>query len=286
MSDNFSQHIVEVDHAKVHVIAAGEEHRLTVVLLHGWPQDATAWRRVMRLASKEVRCIAVDLPGVSGSTPTNGEKSAMAARIHSAIVKLGGGKHVIVGHDIGAMVAFDYLRQFASDLHAAVLMDAAIPGVQPWEKVIANPHIWHFAFHAIPQLPEALVAGKQEKYFDYFFHALSKDNAAITKAARRHYNAAYAGDALQAGFDWYRAFAKDAKQNQPRHKIQPPLLYIRGDAEQGAMDDYVAGFHAAGAQQVDTALIPQAGHFTPEENPEQVWRAISKLLSDARVVTK
>jgi hypothetical protein len=50
--------------------------------------------------------------------------------------------------------------------------------------VLANPYIWHFAFHAIPGLPERLVQGNQRAYFDYFFDADGYPRAAITISSR------------------------------------------------------------------------------------------------------
>jgi hypothetical protein len=33
-------------------------------------------------------------------------------------------------------------------------MDVIIPGVDPWDEVLRNPYIWHFALHSIPHLPK------------------------------------------------------------------------------------------------------------------------------------
>ena len=49
------------------------------------------------------------------------------------------------------------------------MMDVVVPGLGPWEQVIRNPYLWHFAFHSIPALPERLVQGHQAEYFGYFY---------------------------------------------------------------------------------------------------------------------
>ena len=48
------------------------------------------------------------------------------------------------------MTAFAWLRDAPGDVERVVLMDTAIPGVEPWSAVVANPYVWHFAFHSIP----------------------------------------------------------------------------------------------------------------------------------------
>ncbi len=84
---------------------------------------------------------------------------------------------------------------------------------------------------------------------------------------------------MQAGFDWYRAFDKDAQANsKDTAKIDTPLLYLRGEFEGVDMDDYVNGFYSVGISSVTAAQIPGSGHFTPEENPESVWAEIARFM--------
>jgi len=276
--------IIKVDDVSLHIVEAGRQHNDTIVFLHGWPQDWTEWKTVMKYASATHHVIAVDLPGVGGSSPiASGEKHAMAKLIHKALETLSLGTYSIVGHDIGAMTAYAYLREFEPKLRAAVLMDSALPGLEPWSTVLANPHIWHFAFHSIPELPEALVAGNQHRYFEYFFTTLMKNRSAINEVVRKHYVEVYSTpDALQAGFDWYRGFAKDAERNGKNNtELDTPVLYIRGEFEGGDMSEYMKGFRGVGIHSIKSALISGSGHYTPEENPEEVWRAIATFIAES-----
>src|SRR6202000_3282971 len=103
----------------------------------------------------------------------------------------------LVGHDVGGMVAYAYLRQYA-DAARIVIMDTVIPGVDPWSEVLANPYLWHFALHSIPVLPETLVQGRQADYFGFFYDVLSADPSRITPQARAEDVAAYRSDAPPA----------------------------------------------------------------------------------------
>jgi pimeloyl-ACP methyl ester carboxylesterase len=171
---------------------------------------------------------------------------------------------------------FAYLRRFG-DIARAAIMDVVIPGLDPWDKVLHNPYLWHFAFHSIPDLPELLVEGRKRPYFDYFFDQLATRPAAITEAARNEYAAAYrAPGALSAGFDWYRSFPRDAEENiRPHSPISTPVLCVRGDGERGDVEAYASGLRASGMVNVSTAVIADAGHFTQEEQPERTWSAIA-----------
>lgn len=238
----------------------------------------------MTLAAPEARAIAIDLPGVGESTsaPDGGSKRQLAARVHDLVLALGLTNVTLVGQDVGGMIAYSYLRQYP-DVAQIVIMDTVIPGVDPWQEVLRNPYIWHFALHSIPALPETLVQGRQAEYFDFFYDVLSADPSRITPQARAEYVSAYRSDAaLTAGFDFYRAFAQDAADNAESSKGAPvdtPLLYLRGERESGNIATYAAGFRDAGVKHVTTALVPNAGHFTQEEAPADIWRLISGIAA-------
>jgi pimeloyl-ACP methyl ester carboxylesterase len=273
---------IEIGNSSIHVVSAGDPGAAAYVFVHGWPESSLAWQGVMALAAPEAHVVALDLPGIGGSTgdPTDGSKQALAEVVHGVIAALGLRDVTLVGHDCGGMVTYAYLRAY-DDLRGAVIMDTVVPGVDPWDEVLRNPYIWHFALHAVPGLPELLVQGRQRAYFDYFYDVLSPSPEAVSVAARDEYAAAYAtDDALRAGFSWYRAFPRDAKdaraaQAAQAKEITTPLLYLRGEHESGEIGDYVEGFGKAGVRDLRSGVIPGAGHFAPDQAPADTWRLIT-----------
>src|SRR5690242_19756340 len=126
------QHI-SVGDSSLYIVEAGHDHPDSLVFLHGWPEDWTEWQRVMEQASKTHHVIALDLPGVGesrGAVP-GGEKAVIAETIHQAVQALSLDTYMIVGHDVGTMVAYAYLRKFAAELKAAVLISSVVPGIDP-----------------------------------------------------------------------------------------------------------------------------------------------------------
>jgi pimeloyl-ACP methyl ester carboxylesterase len=61
-------------------------------------------------------------------------------------------------------------------------------------------------------------------------------------------------------------------------QIKTPLLYLRGELESGAIEQYVEGFEEAGIKDVRSEIIPDSGHFAPEEQPEVVWKKIAAFM--------
>jgi pimeloyl-ACP methyl ester carboxylesterase len=281
-ASRFRRRQVALDGSSLHVVETGDESGTTFLFLHGWPESSRAWRDVMSLAGVRARALAIDLPGVGESVgdATDGSKAQLAEKVHELISAMDLKDVTLVGQDIGGMIVYAYLQAY-EDIRRAVIMDVVLPGIAPWEEVIRNPQIWHFALHAIPSLPERLVQGRQEEYFRFFYDVLSFDPKKITPEARAAYVKAYSTDsALAAGFNWYRAFARDVEHNRDgaKREIQTPLLYMRGEHERaGDIGKYVDGLRAAGATSLEHAVIGAAGHFTQEEAPEETWRRIAEF---------
>lgn len=281
----FGHRTITVSGADIHVVEGGPTDAAhTLFFLHGWPADWSSFARVMSLAADGHRVVAIDLPGIGGSTTriVSGEKSLIARYVLGVIDALGLRAPTLVGHDAGGMVAYAALRLFGERLSSAVILSTVIPGLDPWEDVRRNPYIWHWGFHAVPELPELLVQDKQADYFGFFYRTIAARPEAISETSRARYAQAYSTrSALQSSFDWFRAFPKDSEENRrPRAPTSTPLLYLRGEREPAGIpvERYVAGFRDAGVQRVSSAIIPESGHFTPEERPDEVWERIAAFV--------
>lgn len=269
-----------IDGVTLHVAESGDPGAtIHLLCLHGWPESWAAFEPVMTLLQGEAHVIAIDLPGIGDSVtpPASGAKRAIADCVSALIVRVNLAGVTVVGHDVGGMVAHALLRWHPSVVARAVVMNTAIPGISPWDEVVANPRIWHFAFHAVPELPEMLVAGREAEYFAWFQHALSARLEGARARARLHAPAYARRSALQAGFDWYRAFEQDASDTRGVQglAVETPVLYLRGAEERGiALDRYVDGLRAAGLRDVSGGQLPGCGHFAPEEQPQAVAAAL------------
>lgn len=257
-----------------------------IFFLHGWPEDWSAFEPVMVRLGERAHVVAIDLPGIGESTtpPQANDKRSLAKHVKTVIDTLGLEDVTLVGHDIGGMIVYAFLHAFPNALRRAIIMDVAVPGVAPWDEVVRSPYIWHFAFHAIPDLPEALVHGKEAAYFAYFYDAIVAEPGSIPEAQRAKYVAAYrTPSALQTGSAWYRAFAQDAKDNMAvkGEVVATPVLYVRGDREGGKIEEYLEGFRENGLANVSGRIIEASGHFSIDEQPEKVTKLIEDCIRDS-----
>jgi pimeloyl-ACP methyl ester carboxylesterase len=261
----------------------GDRARPALLLLHGWPHCRCLFDPVLDQFGETYFTLAFDLPGIGDSTgvPRSAEKTVLADLLLRAAEQLGAQRITVAGIDVGGMIAWSAARDHASRIGSAVIMNTVIPGIDPWQKLISNPHIWHFAFHAIPDLPERLVRDREHAYFDYFIDLLAGDATKISPALRQSFVTAYRRpEALKAGFDWYRAFDADAAHTSEHKPVATPILCLRGDADGRTVDAYAEGLRGKGATNVRGEMIRGCGEFLPQEAPAALVRAIRAFIDE------
>ena len=278
----FSHNVVSVNGIKLHYVIGG--HGPPVVLLHGWPETWYAWHKVMPALAKNYSVIAPDLRGLGDSSkPTSGyDGKTVAEDIHQLVTKLGYKTIFLVGHDIGTQVAYSYAAAHPTEVKKLAVMELTIPGFAP----PGRPPIWWGIFHQVPDVPEALVQGKEMIYLPWFYRGLAYNPAAITQADVIEYVSHYsAPGGMRAGFEYYRAFPQDAIQNMnySKAKLTMPVLAIGGGyipvlGGNITMPSIVFGMQKL-AQNVQGIKVPNAGHFIPEERPDFVIKAFDKFFS-------
>jgi pimeloyl-ACP methyl ester carboxylesterase len=272
---------------RLHYVSAGEGER-TIVLLHGYPQTWWEWRHVIPvLANNGFHVIAPDYRGAGHSQrPAGGyDKLTMAVDIHRLLhqhIKVDG-PVVLVGHDIGLMVAYAYAQAYRDEVSHLVIMDAPIPGTAVFDRLLSNPRLWHFAFHNARDIAEMLVAGRERPYLHAFFSARQFDPSAISGQDFEVYVSSYsAPGAMRAGFELYRAFERDASDNRDalrrNGKLTIPVLAVGGEiSNSGAVLEEMM---REVAHDVTAIRIPRTAHWIAEEDPRTLTTALLEFLQN------
>lgn len=279
-NNSFKHQQIDVKGISVHLVEAGKNSKQRILFLHGYPENWRAFENVMNILKDDYHLLAIDLPGIGKSEKiTSSDKLSIAAFLNDLIEKLNLKNIILAGHDCGGMITYSFIRHFASKISKAIIMSTAVPGVAPWEEVKRNPHIWHFAFYAIPDLPESLIEGKQGLLFDYYFDSLTFIKDAFSADKRKSYADAYSNPlSLKTSFDWYRAFPEDEKENANYIEVNIPVLYLKGDKDFGDIKKYVEGFKKSGLKNITGELITNSGHFISEEQPNEVAIALERFI--------
>lgn len=276
----FSSDLVKVRGANIHCLRGGLGPPL--LLVHGFPQDWREWQHIMPRLSERFTVVAIDLRGVGRSRVIAGgySKAEVAEDIHELVERLNMKQVYVVGHDIGGMVAYAYARKWPGDLRGVMILDTSLPGIDPWIDLNTIPLLWHFHFHQVPVLPEALVMGRQAIYFRLgFFDRFCLRPQTITDKDVKHYAESYANETqLHAAFEFYRTFPKDGLFNQLYRKtLNLPIVLAGGDHSLGPMNlRTLTALKALGCVNVKSELIADSGHYVVDEQPLAVIELIEQ----------
>ncbi|MFJ8141063.1 alpha/beta fold hydrolase [Streptomyces sp. NPDC096013] len=284
--NGFAHRWVDVGGVRLHAVDGGRPDGPAVVLLAGFPQTWWAWRKVMPSLAGRFRVIAVDLPGQGNSERSEGsyDTHTVAAQVHSVVKALDVSTYWLAAHDIGAWVAFSLALNYESQLRGVALLDAGIPGITLPEAIPTDPErawkTWHFAFHLVPDLPETLLTGRERDYVDWFLRTKAHAPGAFDDTDVDHYAASLAADGgLRASLAYYRDAAESARKNHQaldRQHLTVPMLGI--SSSHGSIPDMAASI-SPWADNITGVVVPDAGHFIPDEQPEAVAAALAGFIA-------
>jgi len=278
LGKEFASETVRVNGITLHYVRGGNGP--AVILIHGFPQDWFEYQAIMPRLAKKFTVIAVDLRGVGGSTTMSGgyDAATMAEDVHQLAVALKLERVYVVGHDIGGMVAYAFVRRYPLAARGTMILDVPLPGIAGWDEIQGHPDMWHVRFMQVPGLAEKLVAGRQADYFGYFFQI-----GKFTPGDVAHFVKAYATvSQLHAVFEMYRAFPANAQFNAAQSGPNDvPLLLAAGDGSPFAqlVPKMAESLRANGCAHVETELIRGAVHYIVEDQPEAVADLIERYAS-------
>src|SRR5262245_57152870 len=273
---SFRTQDIQTEGATLHVRVGGQGP--PVVLLHGFGDTGDMWVPLAADLARDHTVIVPDLRGMglSSQPPGGYDKRTQAADIRSVLTSLGLDRAVIVGHDIGTMVAYAYAARYPEKIEKLVVMDAPIPGIPPWDSIVRLPALWHFDFGG-PDA-ERLVKGRERIYLDRFWNEFAGDPAKVDEGTREHYAKLYAQPgAMRASFAQFRAIRQDSVDNAEsvKTKLTMPVLAIGGEKSFGANEAVVM---RNAATNVTELVVPGSGHWLMEEAPDVTIKAVRDFL--------
>lgn len=267
----------DVGDVRLHHVSGGQGP--AIVFLHGWPQTWYMWRDVLPGLMQQYRVVAVDLRGLGESSrPVSGyDTKTVSEDIWRLMTEvLGERQFHVVAHDWGGPVAYALAAQHRDAVLSMAIFDAPVPGDG---SILTALGRWHFGFHAEADLPEALVAGREEVYLRHMYRKGGARPDAISEDAQREYLRTYTQPgAMRAGFGYYREMPRDAKDNQAfirQGKLQMPILVYGGGAKNVGRGLYAMDSWQRVAQNVSGGVAEGCGHWIAEERPAWV---VERLL--------
>lgn len=257
----------------IHYVRAGAGD--PVLLLHGWPATWYHWRKLIPLLAPHHTVIAPDLRGFGDSSkPQAGyDTRTIAEDVHQLVRQLGLGPVFVVGHDMGAVHAYTYANRYPDATRALAYLDEPLPGFgyEQFAQLQPDPAMqggFFFAhFHLVPDLPEALVAGRERLYLEFLVRRMSYDPSAFTPADLDELARGLGGTGFRGSIGVYREIGETIRQNREAaaRKLPMPVLGLGGAFGVGEL---VLRDLRQVAEDVRGGVVPECGHFIAEERPD------------------
>ena len=277
---DIAHHEAELGDIRVHYVTAGEGPPL--VLLHGWPQTWYAWRHVIDRLADQYFIVAPDLRGLGDSSrPLSGyNKQTIADDVWRLISgDLGLRSFYAAGHDWGGPVAYALAVAHPEAVKRLAILDVTIPGDGTMNFSQSGKR-WHHGFHQTTDLPEELIAGREDVYLKWFFRNFGATPTAISEDDMAEYLRTYRmPGALRAGFEYYRALERDALDNKDNPMLEMPVLALGGACSWGRGLQVVESLRRV-ARDVRGGVVEAAGHWIPEEQPMQLAKAFQEFFKE------
>lgn len=279
----FETHLVSAGGSALHVAMGGAGQPL--LLLHGYPQSGEIWRKIAPELAREHRLIIPDLPGMGCSDPGTSPHTLLLATqaIESLLESVGVSQVAVVGHDwggaVGAMLALARPDR-ASHL---VFIESALAGAgfeALWRFDTPNPALAFIPLLLLQGVAERLVAGREQVFLHHLWETFTADKTAAPFEAWTPYIASMSRpEIFTSSADYYRSAYQSAQDTQrllAAGKLAIPVLPMGGERSFGAHVESMARNFAVNVE--PGFVCKGAGHFVPEERPEELRDAIRHFL--------
>jgi haloacetate dehalogenase len=239
-----------------------------VLLLHGLPQTAAAWRSLIPELAKDRTVLAPDLKGLGASEHRQpydietlvDELAALAA--HEVDQSLD-----VVGHGIGGGLAVELAARRPGLVRRLVVISSAygwLWGARRWAQAALR-------VPAIPELLGPVGSGGVPAFLRYGWRASTPLEPRFVK----HYSRAYRHPART---DALIAYARAAAMLRRRTPEVEAALVVWGAADPLLPLALAEQVRSDLGPQADLVEVPEAGHFPVEETPEIVVPVIAEFL--------
>jgi len=253
----------------------------TVLLLHGVPQTAIAYRHLFPVLAADRVVLAPDLKGL-GASEVGGpyDVATMVRELAALILHEVDGPVDVVGHDWGGVLALALATERPDLVTRLVVINA------PYRK-INLVKAFHIPLFALPGVPELAFRVAGRRLVDGMLRLAWKSDRPLDPDARDRYAAAYADPRrVSAMLGYYRASVRGqlARRRVAADAVEgPPPTGVGRLVLWGAADPVMPMAIAESVCRdlgpaTELVALPGIGHFPLEEAPEDSVRVITRFL--------
>ena len=259
---------------KIHYATVGSGP--LIVMIHGFPDFWYTWRDQMAALSDKYQCVAIDQRGYNLSDKPKGVENyrlpLLVSDVAAVIKSLGRDKAIIVGHDWGGMVAWNFALMHPEMTDKLIILNLPHPrGLM--RELAHNP--------------------EQQKNSQYARNFQQPDAASKVTAealARRitdpeahaKYLEAFQRSDIEAMLNYYKAnYPREpyAEDTSPLVKVQAPVLMFHGLKDTALLSGALNNTWDWLDKDLTLVTVPNAGHWVQADASDLVSKTMKWWLA-------
>ena len=259
---------------KIHYVSLGQGP--LIVMIHGFPDYWYTWRSQMDALSTNYQVVALDMRGYNLSDKPKGVENydmrLLIGDVAAVIHHLGKNRAIIVGHDWGGAVAWQFAMNLPDMTEKLIILN--LPHFRGLMRELAhNPE---------QQKNSQYARTFQEEDAHKTLTAEALAAWVTEEAARKKYIEAFRRSDFEAMLNYYR-------QNYPREpyvedtspivKVKVPVLMFHGLKDPYLLHQALNGTWEWIDNELTLVTIPAASHFVHRDAADSVTRTMKMWLT-------
>jgi pimeloyl-ACP methyl ester carboxylesterase len=263
---------LRTDAGRMAFVERGEGHR--ILLIHGIPTSSFLWRNVIPPLAEALKVYAVDLLGYGDSDKPEGADLSIVAQanyLRAFMREVGWDRGAVAGHDIGGGIAQLLALESPQAITNLVLLDTIAYDSWPvseierlkdpaWDEILAT---------------RDLSSGFAKSFKRGMVREERVDDQLVAEYVRPF-----------EGVEGRRAYLRCARALRTEdlasvmdrvELLDVPTLIIWGEGDDFQKVEYGRRL-AAAMPRARLVVLEEAGHFVPEDRPEEVARLIREFV--------
>jgi pimeloyl-ACP methyl ester carboxylesterase len=283
---------ISANGARFHVAEAGVGP--LVVLLHGFPQMWWCWRaQLPALAAAGYQAVALDLRGYGASDkpPRGYDTQTLAADVAAVVRSLGADHAVLVGHDWGGWIAWS-MPALQPEVTRAVAA-LSVPHPLAMERAVrrspaqlrASRHVLRYQVPIAPERELTRDSATVPALLARAGRSWPGSGPAAERVVRAYVDAMRVPFVAHSAMEYYRWVVRSTVRADGRafrgavdRPVTVPVLQLHGADDPVVLPATARGSRRWVAGPYRYEELP-AGHFLPEERPDDVTRLLLDWLA-------
>jgi pimeloyl-ACP methyl ester carboxylesterase len=259
---------------KIHYASLGSGP--LVVMIHGFPDFWYTWRDQMIGLADKYQVVAIDQRGYNLSDKPEGVENydmrLLVGDVVAVIKSLGKNKAIIVGHDWGGVVAWQFAMNIPQMTDKLIILN--LPHPRGIARELAKPDSQQAKNAAYARMFQQ--EGAEQKLTAEALAGWVKD-----PEAKKEYIEAFHRSSFTAMLNYYkRNYPREPykEDTSPVVKVQAPVLMFHGLADTALLPGALDGTWNWVEKDLTLVTVPGAGHFVQQDASQLVTRMMRAWL--------